>query len=82
MERPVASWRCSEWEKHYEMESETKKKNERNGECWVQDKARKDHVKASEVARSNQPSLSSDQATVDHLRIMQPWHIFCRNVLQ
>lgn len=54
------------------MESETKKKNERNGECWVQDKARKDHVKASEVARSNQPFLSSDQATVDHLRIMQP----------
>ena len=61
------------------MESETttkkrmkERKKERNGECWVQDKVRKDHVKASEVARSNQPSLSSDQATVDHLRIMQP----------
>ena len=59
------------------MESETKKKKnerkkERNKECWVQDKVRKDHVKASEVARSNQLSLSSDQATVDHLRIMQP----------
>lgn len=45
---------------------------ERNGECWVQDKVRKHHVKASEVARSNQPSFSSDQATVDHLRIVQP----------
>ena len=59
------------------MESEPTKrmkerKKERKRDWWVQDKARKDHVKASEVARSNQPSLSSDQATVDHLRIVQP----------